>query len=59
MEHRYYSCHSLASALEVLEERFGMNSGAFYDLYVRDAVPAEMPRFLASFWVSLWGPSVC
>jgi hypothetical protein len=54
VEKRYYSIESLELALRGFEERFGMSSDRFFEIYQSDEVPAEIPGFEGFVWADTY-----
>lgn len=55
MERRYYDGDSLSRALVSFEERYGLNSDAFYEAYVQDGEAiAHVPGFQRHVWASFY-----
>ena len=50
----HYNSESVASALEVYERHFGMDSELFYARYGAHDLPDGLPRSLASAWAGLY-----
>lgn len=54
MEKRYYTAETLEAELREFEQRFGLSSADFYELYVHNDPPASVPGHDRFVWTDLY-----